>query len=63
MSNPITVSTIIDAGTASLSPFQRSPKNVHDHAGIVFAFNWNPRSRCAGNRDHDRTEYALGDLL
>ena len=55
---PIAVFLIIDAGTASSSPFQRIPKNVHDHPGIVFTFYWNPRSRCAGNRDHDRPQYA-----
>jgi hypothetical protein len=33
---PIAVFTLIDAGTASLSPFQRTPKIVHDHAGIRF---------------------------
>jgi len=56
---PIAVFTRIDTGTASSSPFQRTPKNVHDHDGIVFTFKWNPRSRCAGNREHDRAEYAL----
>jgi len=55
---PIAVFIIIDAGTASSSPFQRTPKLVHDHAGIVFTFAWNTRSRCAGNRVHDRPEYA-----
>jgi len=55
---PIAVFTIIDAGTASSSPFQRTPKIVHDHDGIVFTFAWNTRSRCAGNRVHDRPEYA-----
>jgi hypothetical protein len=55
---PIAVIPIIDAGTASLSLFQRNPKNVHDHAGIEFTFSWNPRSRCAGNRDHDRPSRA-----
>lgn len=33
-------------------------KIVHDHAGIVFTFRWNMRSRCAENRDHERPEYA-----
>jgi hypothetical protein len=49
---PIGVMAIIDAGTASSSPFQRLTKIVHDHAGIVFTFNWNLCSRCAGNREH-----------
>ena len=31
---PITVFTLIDAGTASSSAFRRKPKGVHDHAGI-----------------------------
>ena len=44
---------IIDAGTTSSSPFQRTPQIVHDHAGIVFTFRWKSRSRCAGNSDHD----------
>jgi hypothetical protein len=44
---PIAVITIIDAGTASSSPFHRTAKSVHVHAGIVFTFRWNPRSRCA----------------
>jgi hypothetical protein len=56
---PIAVFTLIDAGTASSSPFQRTTKIVHDHAGIVFMFPWNLRSRCAGNCVHDRPEYAL----
>jgi hypothetical protein len=51
---PIAVIAYIDAGTASSSPFQRAPKFVHDHDGIVFTFRWNTRSRCAGNRVHDR---------
>jgi len=55
---PIAGFMIIDAGTASSSPFQHTPKIVHHHAGIVFTFIWNPRSRCAGNREHDRPEYA-----
>jgi hypothetical protein len=59
---PIAVFIIIDAGTASSSPFQRTPKLVHDHAGIVFTFAWNTRSRCAGNRVHDRPEYAVRGL-
>jgi len=59
---PIAVFTSIDAGTASSSPFQRTPKYVHDHAGIVFTFRWNLRSRCAGNRDHERPEYAIKRL-
>jgi hypothetical protein len=63
MSNPIAVLTLIDAGTASSSPFHRTSKSAHDHAGIVFTFSWNPRSRCAGNREHHAPEYALGDLL
>jgi hypothetical protein len=58
---PIAVFMIIDAGTASSSPFQRTPKYVHDHAGIVFTFRWNMRSRCAGNRDHERPEYAVAE--
>jgi hypothetical protein len=49
---------IIDAGTASSSPFQRTPKFDHHHAGIVFTFAWNPRSRCSGNREHHAPEYA-----
>jgi hypothetical protein len=56
---PIAVIPIIDAGTASLSLFQRNPKNVHDHAGIEFTFSWNPRSRSAGKRGHDQPEYAV----
>jgi hypothetical protein len=59
---PIAVFTRIDAGTASSSPFQRTAKIVHDDAGIVFTFVWNPRSRCAGNRDHHRPEYAVRRL-
>jgi hypothetical protein len=59
---PIAVLTLIDAGTASSSPFQRTPKYVHDHAGIVFTFRWNMRSRCAGNRDHERPEYASWNI-
>jgi hypothetical protein len=55
---PIAVFMIIDAGTASCSSFHRTPKNVHDHPGIVFTSRWNPRSPCAGNREHDRPEYA-----
>jgi hypothetical protein len=58
---PIAVFTLIDGGTAWSSPFQRTPKIVHDHAGIVFTFRWNLRSLCAGNRDHDRPEYAAGE--
>jgi hypothetical protein len=49
---------IIDAGTASSSPFQRTRKIDHHHDGIVFTFRWNPRSRCAGNREHHAPEYA-----
>jgi hypothetical protein len=30
--------------------------------GIAFTFRWNPRSRCAGNRDHERPEYATNLL-
>ena len=56
---PIAGFTIIDAGTASSPPFQRTPKSVHHHAGIMFTFPWNSRSRYAGNRDHDGPEYAL----
>jgi hypothetical protein len=37
---PIAVFAHIDAGTASSSPFQRTAKNVHDDAGIVFMFVW-----------------------
>jgi len=55
---PIAGFTIIDAGTASSPPFQRTPKSVHHHAGIMFTFPWNSRSRYAGNRDHDGPEYA-----
>lgn len=55
---PIGVFTLIDAGTASSSPFQRTTKIVHDHAGIVFTIRWNMRSRCDGKRDHERPEYA-----
>ena len=47
---------IIDAGTASPSPFQRTSKIVHDHTGIVFAFRWSLRSRSAGVRVHDDLE-------
>ena len=47
---------IIDAGTASLSPFQQTTKIVHDHAGIgvhvrlesAFTMRWKQRSRWAG---------------
>jgi hypothetical protein len=60
---PIAGFTRIDAGTASSSPFQPTTKFVHDHAGIVFTFRWNPRSRCAGNRDHEQTEYAPGTRI
>jgi hypothetical protein len=49
----IVVFTSIDADTPSSSPFQQTPKSVHDNAGIVCTFRWNPRSRCAGNGDHD----------
>jgi hypothetical protein len=53
---PITVFTLIDAGTASSSAFRRKPKGVHDHAGIrvhvrpesAFTMRWKPRSRWAG---------------
>jgi len=53
---PIAVFMIIDAGTASASPFQRMTKIVHDHAGIrvhiplesMFTMPWKPRSRWAG---------------
>jgi hypothetical protein len=38
------------AGKASLSRLQRSSK--------TFTFSGKPHSRCAGNRDHDRTEEA-----
>lgn len=50
---PISVFIISDAGTPSTSRFHRAAKIVRDHAGIVFTFRWNPRSRCGGNRDHD----------
>jgi hypothetical protein len=43
-SDCIAVSTIIDAGTASSSPFQQTSKIVHDYTGIVFTFRWNLRS-------------------
>jgi hypothetical protein len=59
---PIAGFTIIDAGTASSPPFQRTPKSVHHHAGIMFTFPWNSRSRYAGNRDHDGPEYAINML-
>jgi hypothetical protein len=59
---PIAVLTLIDAGTASSSPFHRTSKSVHDHAGIVFTFSWNPCSRCPGNREHHAPEYALYNL-
>jgi len=49
---PIAVFKIIVAGTASSSPFQRRPKIDRHHAGILFTFRWNLRSRCAGNREH-----------
>jgi len=55
---PIAVFMIIHAGTASSSPFQRTPKIDHHHAGIVFTFRWNTRSQCAGNREHHAPEYA-----
>ncbi len=53
---PIAVFKIIDAGTASASPFQRLTIIVHDHAGIhvhaplesEFAMRWNPRSSWTG---------------
>jgi hypothetical protein len=53
---PIAVIPIIDAGTASLSPFQQTIKIVHDHAGIgvhvrpewAFTMRWKPRSRSTG---------------
>jgi hypothetical protein len=48
---PIAVFTLIDASTASSSPFQRTPKLVHDHDGIVFTFAWNTR--------HDALETAF----
>jgi hypothetical protein len=35
------------------------PKIDHDHDGIVFTYPWNPRSRCAGNREHHAPEYAV----
>jgi len=47
---PIALFIISDAGTASWTSFHRTPKSVHDHAGIVITSNWNPRSRWAGNR-------------
>lgn len=58
----IAVSTIIDAGTASSSPLQRTSKIVHDHTGIVFTFRWNLRSRSAENRDHDEPQYAPSSI-
>jgi hypothetical protein len=47
---------VIDAGTASSSPFQRTTKIVHDHDGIrvhdplesAFTMRWKPRTPCAG---------------
>ena len=33
-------------------------RKLHDDTGIVFTFVWNPRSRCAGNREHHAPEYA-----
>jgi hypothetical protein len=56
---PIAVFKIIVAGTASSSPFQRRPKIDRHHAGILFTFRWNLRSRCAGNREHHAPEHAL----
>jgi hypothetical protein len=55
---PISVFIISDAGAPSSSRFHRAAKIVHDHAGIVFTFRWNPRSRCGGNLDHDEPQYA-----
>ena len=49
---------IIDACTASSPPIQQRPKIDHHHTGIVFTFRWNPRSRCAGNREHHAPQYA-----
>jgi len=48
----IAVTAIIDARMATLSPFQGSPKIVHEHAGIrvrvqlgsAFTMRWKPRS-------------------
>jgi hypothetical protein len=53
---PIAVFTIIDAGTASASPFQRLTKIVHERAGFcvhvpleyAFTMRWKPRSPSAG---------------
>jgi hypothetical protein len=55
MAIPIAGSTIIDAGTASSSPFQRMSRIVRDQTGIVFMFRWNPRRvhEALENRDHD----------
>lgn len=55
---PIAVPMIIDGGTASSLPFQRTPTIDHHHAGIVFTLRLNTRSRCAGNREHHAPEYA-----
>lgn len=41
----IAVPTIIDARTAFVIIIPAKAKNVHDHAGIVFAFSCDPRSR------------------
>ncbi len=37
---PVAGLTIIDAGTASSSPFQRSQKNVHVHLESAFTMRW-----------------------
>ena len=55
---PFSVFIISDAGTASSSRFNPAAKIVHDHAGIVFTFRWNPRSGSGGNRDHYEAQYA-----
>jgi hypothetical protein len=52
---PIAVFAIIDAGTASSSSLQRTPKNVHDDTGMcvhvpletAFTMRWKLRSRSA----------------
>jgi hypothetical protein len=53
---PIAVFTLIDAGTASSSPFQRTTKNrsrsrwnrVHFPLESAFTMRWKPRSRTTG---------------
>jgi len=55
---PIAVIPIIDAGTASLSPFQQTTKIVHDHAGIGVHVRLESAFTMRWNRVHVRPEYA-----